>query len=85
MCNIWSRDSSVYIAARVRAGRPGFQSLQGQEIFFSPIASRQALSDGYPGYEAAVREDDHLSLSIAEVKSGGAIPPLPYTPSWHSP
>jgi hypothetical protein len=80
MCKIWSRDSSVCIAARVRAGQPGFHSPQGQEIFLSFIVSRQALSNGYPGYEAAVHEADHSSLSIAEVKSGGAKPPLPYMP-----
>jgi hypothetical protein len=66
----------------VRSGRPGFYSLQGQEIFpFSP-ASRPALGPTLrpikcvprvkrPGHEA-----DHLSPSIA-VKIGGAIPLLP--------
>jgi hypothetical protein len=49
----------------------------GQEIVLSSIAPRQALSNGYPEYEAVVCEDDLSSLSIAELKNGGAMPPLP--------
>jgi hypothetical protein len=30
------------------------------------------------------READHSPPSSVEVKNGGAIPPLPYVPSWHS-
>jgi hypothetical protein len=40
-----------------------------------------ALSLGVKGPE---READHSPLSGAEVKKGGAIPPLPHTSSWHS-
>jgi hypothetical protein len=29
-------------------------------------------------------EADHSSPSSVEVKNGGAIPPLPHMPSWHS-
>jgi hypothetical protein len=31
----------------------------------------------------AEHEGDHSRLSNAEVKNGGAIFPLPHTPSWH--
>jgi hypothetical protein len=35
-----------------------------------------------PGVKRQGREADHLPPSSAEVKKGGAIPPLPHTSSW---
>jgi hypothetical protein len=37
-----------------------------------------------PGVKWQGREADHSPPSNAEVKNGGAIPPLPHMPSWHS-
>jgi hypothetical protein len=37
-----------------------------------------------PGVKWQGREADHSPPPSAEVKNGGAIPPLPHTPSWHS-
>jgi hypothetical protein len=47
------------------------------------------LSNGYrgalsPRLKRPGREADHSPPSSAEVKNGGAIPPLPYMSSWHS-
>jgi hypothetical protein len=36
------------------------------------------------GVKRPGREVDHSSSSSAEVKNGGAIPPLPLTSSWHN-
>jgi hypothetical protein len=36
-----------------------------------------------PGVKLPGREADHSFPSSGEVKNGGAIPPLPYTSSWH--
>jgi hypothetical protein len=36
-----------------------------------------------PGSKAAGREADHSPPSSADVKNGGAIPPLPHMSSWH--
>jgi hypothetical protein len=38
----------------------------------------------YPGLERLGREAENSPSSSAEVKSGGAIPPLPHTSSWRS-
>jgi hypothetical protein len=51
-----------------RAESPEFDSRQGQNLL-SPEVKRQG------------READHSPLSRAEVKNGGAIPPLPHTSS----
>jgi hypothetical protein len=84
-------DSSVDMAtgwtARVRF--PGVQH------FLFSTASRPALGpiqpsvqwlprDLSPEVKRLVREADHAPPSSAEVKNGGAIPPLPHTSSWHS-
>jgi hypothetical protein len=69
----------------VTAGRPGFDSLQGQE--FSLVHSIQTGSGVHPasypgalspGVERPGSEADHSPPSSAEVKKGGAIPPLPH-------
>jgi hypothetical protein len=38
----------------------------------------------FPGLKRPGREVDRSPLSSAEVKKGGAIPPLPNMSSWHS-
>jgi hypothetical protein len=38
----------------------------------------------FPGGKAAGREANHLPPTSAEVKNGGAIPPLPHMSSWHN-
>jgi hypothetical protein len=76
-----------------RAGWPGFDSRQGQEIFLFSIASRPALGPNQlliqwvsggcsPGVKQPECEADHSPPSSAEVKNDGVIPPLPSTPSW---
>jgi hypothetical protein len=36
----------------------------------------------YPGVKRPEREADHSALFGAEVKNGGAIPPLPHMSAW---
>jgi hypothetical protein len=36
-----------------------------------------------PGVKQVWHEADHSSSSIADVKNGGTIHPLPHAPSWH--
>jgi hypothetical protein len=78
----------------LRVGRPGFESQQGQDFLFS-TTSKPALAPimhptewvpgaPSPGGKVARREADHSPQSSAEVKNGGAIPPLPHMSSWHS-
>jgi hypothetical protein len=83
-------DSSVGWATTLRIGWLRFDSRHWHENFLSsktsttqpPIHCVQgALSSDIkrPG-----READHSPPSSAEVKNGGAIPPLLRMPSWHS-
>jgi hypothetical protein len=69
----WTRDKIclLSIAARPALGltQPPMQWVRG------------ALS---PGVKRPGREADHSPPSSAEVKNGGAIPPLPNMSSWHS-
>jgi hypothetical protein len=78
-----------------RAGRPGFNSRQGQEIFLYSTASRPALGLTQPpvqwmpgalspGVKLPGREADPSPPSNTEVKNGGAIPLLFHMSSWHS-
>jgi hypothetical protein len=60
---IKSRDSSVGIATRLGAARPGFDSRQGQEIFAFSIAFRPALELTQP--------------HIQRVRGGGG--PIPWS------
>jgi hypothetical protein len=74
MCNMSRRSVGLW------AERPCFDSRQGQEIYFSSTASRPAL--GYRRFfplevKLPRHEADHAPPSVAEVKNGGAIPPLP--------
>jgi hypothetical protein len=89
--NIWAGIAlSVY--RRATGWTVGVHFRQGQKSFlFSRVSRPAALEPTQPpikpgtnspvlkrqGYEA-----DHSPPSSAEVNSGGAIPPLPYTSSW---
>jgi hypothetical protein len=75
-----SRDSSVSIVTRLRAGQPGFDSWQEQGCFLLATASRPALGTTQPpiqwiqralslGVNQSGREADHLPPSSAEVKN----------------
>jgi hypothetical protein len=48
-----------------------------------PVSYSMGTGGDFTGIKPAGREADH-SLSSVEDKNGGAIPPLPCTPSWHS-
>jgi hypothetical protein len=90
MYTTWGRDSSVGIGTRLRAERPEFDSRQGQQIFLFSIASKEALGPNQPpikwvpGLKRQGRKANHPSPYSAQVKNGGAIPPLLRMPSWHS-
>jgi hypothetical protein len=71
-------------------------SIPGSARFFSYLqrpdrfwGQPSLLSNGYRRalflrIRQPCREADHSPPSSAEVKHGGAIPPLPHTPSWRS-
>jgi hypothetical protein len=62
--------SSIIEPVYVRAGRPGFDSRQGQTIFLFFIASKLPLS---PRIKRSLRESYHQPQILrAEVKNGGA-------------
>jgi hypothetical protein len=78
----------------IRAGRSGFEYRQGK-IFLFLTASRPAPGPTqapiqwvsgaqYLGVKRLGREADDSSPSGAEIKNGGAIPPLRHMSSWHS-
>jgi hypothetical protein len=74
----------------------GRGSIRGRgKIFLFSITSRSALGPTQspirwvlgaisPRVKRLRREADHSPPSSAEVKKGGAIPPLPHMSSWHS-
>jgi hypothetical protein len=78
------RRSSVGIAT---AWMVGVRFPAGIRDFFF-TACRPALGptqppiQWVPGVKRPGREADHSPPSSAEVKNGGAMPPLPYTSSW---
>jgi hypothetical protein len=87
-----SRDSLVGIATGYGLGN-GIDSQQEQKIFLYFTASRPALGPETPAQwvpgalslgVSPGREADHSPPSNAEVKNGGAIPPLSHVSSWHS-
>jgi hypothetical protein len=74
---------------RLWAAQLGFLSQQKQEIFLYSTASRPALEPTHSPFQCVPgalslgikqprREADHSPPSSAEVKNGGAIPPLPH-------
>jgi hypothetical protein len=85
------RFPSKRIGAGLRAGRFGFLSRQGRDIFSllhsvhtgsgaHPISYMSTMG---PGVRRPVSDADHSPLSSAEVMNGGAITPLPHKSSWH--
>jgi hypothetical protein len=72
--SLTNRDSSVSIVIRLRAGRTGFDSWQGQGIFLFTTASRpapgpnQSLIKWAPGINRPGREADHSPPSSTEIK-----------------
>jgi hypothetical protein len=72
--------------------KPRFDSRQGQAFYRlhyvqtgsrAHPASYPGGTGGFsPGVKAVVYEARHLPTSSAEVKNGGAIPPLPRMSSW---
>jgi hypothetical protein len=73
----------------LRAGRPGFDSRQCKIVPFSR-GSRLTLGPTHPPFQWVLmglslgvkwqgREADHSPTASAEVKKGGATPPLPHT------
>jgi hypothetical protein len=70
-----SRVSSVGVATRLRAGRPGFDSRQRQDILLFSIAPRpalgptQSLVQWVPGVKRQGREADHSLPSSTEVET----------------
>jgi hypothetical protein len=86
-----SRDSSVGIAAgwtasvRFPAGASDFPLLHSlQTGSWSHPASYPVGTGDSLKVKRSGRDADHSPLSIAEVKNGGTIPPLPYMSSWYS-
>jgi hypothetical protein len=78
----------------LRTRWPGRDSRQRQEIFVYTKASRPGLGpiqtpiQWVPGalsswVKRPGRETDHSPPSSAEVRNGGAIPPIPHILSWH--
>jgi hypothetical protein len=61
----------------------GQGSIPGRGNIFLFTMSRLALGTLSPGVKRPGREADH-SPSSAEVKNGGAVPPLPYMSSWYN-
>jgi hypothetical protein len=69
--------SSVGIETSLWAGRPGFDSWKGQEIsLFSVTSYAMGIRAISFGTKRQGRKADHSPPSTAEVKEGGAIPPL---------
>jgi hypothetical protein len=77
---LFTHSSSVGMATRLRAGRPGFDSRQGQEIFLYFTSSRPALGLTQPpvqwvpgalspGVTRPGREADHSPPPSAMVKN----------------
>jgi hypothetical protein len=94
--SLCSKCSYIYIYDNdlIRPVCPGFDSQQGKNILFF-TASRPTLGPTQPPIQwisGAIspdakrpgREADQSHPSSAEVKNGGAIPPLPHMSSWHN-
>jgi hypothetical protein len=77
----------VSIVTGLRAGRPGFDPLQGQGIFLFATASRSAVGptqspvQRMPAVKRSGREADQSPPSSAQ----GKIAPLSRISSWHCP
>jgi hypothetical protein len=79
----------------LRAGRPGFNSGQGQNFpllhsvqtgsVAHPAFCRMGTVGSFPGVKRPGREADHPPPSSVQIRNDGVIPPLPYTSSWRVP
>jgi hypothetical protein len=65
-------------------GRPGFNSQQCEIIFSSTARADQPSYQWVPGVKLSGYECDHSYPSNANVKNGGAIPPVPHMSLCHS-
>jgi hypothetical protein len=90
---IINRDSSVDIATGYILGGRGSISGKGRDfsLFRSvqtrsgahPTSCPRSTGEYFPGGKAAGAWRWPLTFISAEVKNGGALPPLPHTSSWH--
>jgi hypothetical protein len=74
----WTAGVRFLAGARYFSLLHSVQTGSGAHPASYPIGSRGAL----PGAKRPGREADHSSPTSAEVKDGGAIPPVPYISSW---
>jgi hypothetical protein len=58
-----------------------YRKMTMQTVIKPPI--QWVLGDRLPGVKRPGREADHSPPSSAEVRNGGAIPPLPHTRTSH--
>jgi hypothetical protein len=63
---------------RLRVGRPGFDSLQGQDIFLYLTASRPAVESPHSPIKWGGHEADHSPPCSGEENNGKDIPPFPH-------
>jgi hypothetical protein len=88
-----TRGGTINTVIELRAGRPGFDSRQGQWFFFFATVSRPSLGPTQPSVKWVLGAfsagggvlkrpgRDHFHL-VPRLRMRGAIPPLPYTSSW---
>jgi hypothetical protein len=90
---IGSRNISIDIETRLRAGRSGLDSQEEQVFYLNSITFRSTLvltqpevqwvrkggGDISSGKKRQWRNADYALPSTAKVKNGGVIPPLPQT------
>jgi len=78
------------VVTRQRAGRPEFDSPQGQVFFLFATASSQALGSTqlpmrlipeafYSGAKRQAREAEHLPHLVPKLRTRGAVPPQHHT------
>jgi hypothetical protein len=83
-----SRDSSVSIVARLWEGRSGFDSRQGQGLYFFATAPRPNLGPTQPPNQwVQVVPSPEVKLTtqihvVPRLRMHGAILPLPHTSPW---
>jgi hypothetical protein len=89
---IRNRCTSVSIVTRLRVGRLGFDSPQGQRVFFFFYATASRLALGptqpplqlVPGVKRPGREADHSPPSNTAVKNAWNVPPPQFLMVWCS-
>jgi hypothetical protein len=88
MYSVMFRYNSVTIATGYGQDSRGSILGRGKEIFLYSTAARTAHIpwipwDVSPGIKLREREAYHSPISSAEVKNGGAVPPLPHISPRH--